>query len=124
MFFNNNKSAISNSNFVGQAVKDLIDTGCAYKVPCTPFIVNPLSVASNKSGKKRLILDLSVLNKFVKKEKFKFEDWRLAIQFFHTDSYLFKFDLKNGYRHFDVYPQQQTYLRFHWRNRFYSFWPC
>jgi hypothetical protein len=32
-----------------------------------PYVVNPLSVATNKSGKKRLILDLSVLNKFVKK---------------------------------------------------------
>ena len=99
MFFKNNKSAISNSDFVDQAVKDLVDSGCAYEVPFTPYIVNPLSVATIKSGKKRSILDLSVLNKFVKKEKFKFEDWRLAIQFFHTDSYLFKFDLKNGYHH-------------------------
>lgn len=28
-------------------------------------VVNPLSVAMNSSGKKRLILDLSVLNKFL-----------------------------------------------------------
>jgi hypothetical protein len=54
--------------------------------------VNPLSVATNISGKKRLILDLSVLNKFVKKQKFKFEDWKLAIQFFnniHPKFYVF-----------------------------------
>jgi hypothetical protein len=30
-------------------------------------VVNPLSVAENSMGKKRLILDLSILNTFVKK---------------------------------------------------------
>jgi hypothetical protein len=42
----------------------------------------------NKSGKKSLILDLSVLNKFVKREKFKFEDWKTAVQFFNKDMFL------------------------------------
>ena len=66
MFMKSNKSAITNSEFVEQAITEL--------VPFKTFVVNPLSVAINKLGKKRLILDLSVLNKFAKKEKFKFED--------------------------------------------------
>jgi hypothetical protein len=65
MFMKNNKSALK------KAICDLIDSGCAYEVPFKPFIVNPLTVATNKSGNMRLILDLSVLNKFVNKEKFK-----------------------------------------------------
>ena len=64
MFMKNNKSALK------KAICDLIDSGCAYEVPFKPFIVNPLTVATNKSGNMRLILDLSVLNKFVNKEKF------------------------------------------------------
>ena len=64
MFMKNNKSALK------KAICDLIDSGCAYAVPFKPYIVNPLTVATNKSGNMRLILDLSVLNKFVKKEKF------------------------------------------------------
>ena len=48
---------------------DLINSSYAYEIPFKPFIVNPLTVATNKSGNMRLILDLSVLNKFVKKEK-------------------------------------------------------
>ena len=121
MFFKNNKSALDNSEFVDQAVSELVDSGCVHKVPCIPYVVNPLSVATNKSGKKRLILDLRVLNKFVKKQKFKFEDWKLAIQFCKEDSYLYKFDLRSGYHHFDICPQQQTYLGFSWNGKYFCF---
>lgn len=121
MFFKNNKSALLNSDFVNQAVADLIDSGCAYEVPFQPYVVNPLSVASNKSGKKRLILDLSVVNKFVKKDRFKFEDWRTAIQMFSKGSYMYKFDLRSGYHHFDICPAQHTYLGFQWDKKFYCF---
>jgi hypothetical protein len=38
-------------------------------VPFKTVVINPLSVAINKSGKKSLILDLSVLNKFVQSSK-------------------------------------------------------
>ena len=87
--------------FVDQDDSELVYSGCVQNVPFIPYVVDPLSVATNKSGKKRLILDLSVLNKFVRKHKFKFEDWKLAIQFFKEDSYLYKFDLRSGYHHFD-----------------------
>ena len=30
------------------------------------------------------------------------------------DSYIFKFDLKSGYHHLDIYPPHQTYLGFSW----------
>lgn len=121
MFLKNNKSALSNAEFVNQEVKDLVDSGCVYEVPFTPYVVNPLSVAINKSNKKRLILDLSILNKYVKKERFKFEDWRTALQMFNKNSFLFKFDLKSGYHHFDICPQQQTFLGFCWNDKFYCF---
>ena len=67
MFLRNNKSAITNEEFVGQVISDLLDSGCVHEIPFKPFVVNPLSVVTNSSGKKRLILDLSVLNKCVKK---------------------------------------------------------
>ncbi|XP_052103318.1 uncharacterized protein LOC127736766 [Mytilus californianus] len=121
MHMKNNKSAVSNSEFVDKAVLELVDSGCAYEIPFTPYIVNPLSVATNKSGKKRLILDLSILNKSVKKERFKFEDWKTPIQFFKRGSYLFKFDLKSCYHHYDICPQQQTFLGFSWNNKYYCF---
>ena len=121
MFFKKNKSAIINSEFVDKSVSELLASGCVKELPFTPFVVSPLSVATNKAGKQRLILNLSLLNKSVHKEKFKYEDWNVAIQLFSKGCYTFKFDLKNGYHHFDVCPQQQTYLRFSWGQKYFCF---
>ena len=100
MFLKNNKSAIINSDFVDKSVSELLASGWVKEFFLTPFVVSPLSVATNKAGKQRLILDLSLLNKSVRKEKFKYEDWKVAIQLFSKVCYTFKFDLKNGYHHF------------------------
>ena len=62
----NNKSSLANSDFVTETILDLVKVGSVLEVPFVPYIVNFLSVATNNSsGKKRLILDLSVINKFV-----------------------------------------------------------
>lgn len=121
MFCKNNKSAFNNENFVDEAISELVESGCVKQVPFKPFVVSPLSVAMNKSSKPRLILDLSILNKSIKKDKFKFEDWKIAVQYFSKNDYLYKFDLKSGYHHIDICPQQHTYLGFSWRKSFYVF---
>ena len=121
MKFKNYKSAIENNVFVDEAVSELINNGCIQEVPFQPFVVNPLSVAIQKSGEKRIILDLSELNVYVAKNKIKFEDWKVALQFFERDCYMFKFDLTSGYFHLDICIEQQTYLGFSWNNTFYCF---
>jgi len=93
MFVKNNKSAIINSDFVDKSVSELLSSGCLNELPFTPFVISPLSVATIKAGKQRLILDLSLLNKSVRKEKFKYEDWKVVIQLFSKGCYTFKFDL-------------------------------
>jgi hypothetical protein len=80
-----------------------------------------LSLATHKSGKKTLILDMSILNLSIKKEKVKFEDWKIAVQYFERDAFMFKFDLKSDYFHLDIFPQQHTYLGFMWKGKFYCF---
>jgi len=121
MFHKNNRSALHNNDFVSEAVSDLVQSGCVIQVPFQPFVVNPLSVATQKSGKKRLILDLSILNNFVKCDKIKFEDWKIAIQYFEKNIFMFKFDLRSGYLHLDICPQHQTYLGFEWDGQFYCY---
>jgi hypothetical protein len=121
MFKKNNRSAMKNAEFVDQAVTEFIFSGCAIEVPFQPYIVNPLSAATHKSGKKRLILDLSILDLSIKKEKVKFEDWKIAVQYFERDTFMFKFDLKSGCFHLDIFPQQHTYLGFMWKDKFYCF---
>ncbi|CAC5394903.1 unnamed protein product [Mytilus coruscus] len=58
MSFKNNKSANVYSKFVNEAISELLNIGCIIETPFQPFVVNPLSVAVQSSGKKRLILDL------------------------------------------------------------------
>ncbi|CAC5397425.1 unnamed protein product [Mytilus coruscus] len=102
MSFKNNKSANVHSKFVNEAISELLNIGCVIETPFQPFVVNPLSVAVQSSGKKRLILDLNEVNVFIKKERIKFEDWKVALNYFTKDCYQFKFDLKSGYFHYDV----------------------
>lgn len=83
----------------------------------------------NSSGKKRWIFGLSVLNKFVWKDKVKFEDWKVALQqYFQKGYYKSKFDLKSKYHHIDIFAAQQTFLGFSWNIKFilciycFAFW--
>ena len=71
MFRRNNKSALHNADFVSEAVSDLLSKGCVVKVKDHPYVVSFLGVAPNKSGKKRLILDLHGLNRYGWKAKVK-----------------------------------------------------
>ena len=96
-------------------------SSCIVEVPFQPHIFGPLSIATQKSGKKRLILDLSLLNKSIRKDKIKFEDWKTTIQYFQKNAYLYKFDLSSGYCHIDICPQQHTVQGFAWQDKFSCF---
>ena len=64
------------------------------KVP--PWVVNSLSVSVQTNGKKRLLLDLRYVNKFLRKMHVKYEDWKTAMSYFVRVAYRFSFDLKVG----------------------------
>ena len=97
----NNASARNNSTFVTEFF-------------CAPDIINQLSVSTRSSGKQRLILDLRHVNAFLYKQKFKCEDLSVATQIFDKDCYLFKFDLKSGYHHIEIFPEHRKFLAFAW----------
>ncbi len=50
-------------------------------------------------GEKRLVLNLRHLNRFLWKQKFKYEDLRIAMLLFEKGDFLFSFDLKSGYHY-------------------------
>ena len=104
MCFKNNRSALGNEEFDSQTISDLIKSECVVQVPFQPFVVNPLSGVTHKSGKKRLILVLSTLNRYVKRDKVKYQDWRVAGQYCDKNVFMFKYDLKLGYFHIDICP--------------------
>ncbi len=112
--FKNNKSAINNSEFVQDAINDLVSKELIVECDQIPDIVNPLSVSVQSSGKKRLILDLRYINHHVWKQKTKFEDFNVALQYFNQGDFMFSFDLKSGYHHIDIFPDHREFLSFSW----------
>ena len=101
---NTNTSALKDTYFVSEAIFDLLRTKCVEILDHQPGIVNPLSDSVQRSGKKRLILDLRHVNLYVFKRKFRCEEISVAIQIFSKGFYLFKFDLKSGYHHVEIFP--------------------
>ena len=54
--FKNNRSALAHPVFVNRAITELITAGSIVECLSPPAVVNPLSVAIQSNGKKRLIL--------------------------------------------------------------------
>ena len=106
----NHQSSLEHAGFVTDAIQELMANRCVKKVSEKPFVCSPLSVVKNSEGKLRLVLNLKHLNQFLRRDKFKYEDLRLALLMFQKGDYLIKFDLKSGYHHVDIYEPHQRYL--------------
>ena len=112
----NNKSSLKNEKFVLDSISEMLKIGSIKEVKAPPKVINTLSVSKNSARKKRLILDLRYINEHLYKDKIKINNWLCFENFLeHTDGYAFKFDLKSGYHHVDVFEEHQTYLGFSWK---------
>jgi DNA topoisomerase VI subunit A len=107
----NNNSFYINEKFAVEAVKKLIESKKVEIIDYKPHIVNPLSVAVQRN-KNRLILDCSYVNKYVSVPHFKYEDWKVALNFFKNKGYIIAWDLKDGYHHVMIHPDFRDYLGF------------
>ena len=110
----NQKSAVTDHEFVSAAIKELLMNRCAHKVSVRLPICNPLSVVTNADRKKRLVVNLRYLNQYLLKEKFKYEDMRIALLMFQSGDFMCSFDLKSGYHHIDIHSEHWQYLGFSW----------
>ena len=93
----------------------MLATGTILEWDHPPRVVNPLSVSIDSSCKKRLIFDLRYVNMHLFKGKINFDDWKCFENYLLANKgYLFKFDLKYGYHHINIFNSHQTYLGFSW----------
>ena len=95
--------------------------GDVKKVEQKPAVCSPLSVVVNGVGKKRLVVNLRHVNRYLTVQKFKYEDLRVAMLLFKPGEWMFSFDLKSGYHHVDIIESHQTFLGFEWGSQFYVF---
>ncbi|XP_069109284.1 LOW QUALITY PROTEIN: uncharacterized protein [Argopecten irradians] len=110
----NNRSAMEHTTFVGEAISELIARELVEVCKVRPYVVNPLTVSVQSSGKKRLILDLRHVNCHLWKTSVKFEDIRVAMQFIKKDAFCFKFDIHSAYHHVDIFEPHREFLGFSW----------
>ena len=114
----NNRSAMDNKSFVSDEIDKLLMKGCISRLELKPHVVNPLTVAGNKS-KLRLVLDCRHINPHLYQFKYKYEDATVARQMFYKVDFLFSYDLKSAYHHIMMHPMDITYLGFQWKSKFY-----
>ena len=80
--FSNQKSAIDNGMFGSEAIADLRRDGSVRMVSEKPAVCSPLLVATSRSNKLRLLINLGYINRFLWKDKFKYEDIHTALAYF------------------------------------------
>ena len=110
----NQKSGLVERDFVNGAVADLLAGGYIEVAPEVPQVCSPLSVITNQSGKKRLVVNLRHMNRSLWKQKFQYNDLRVVMMLFEPGEWMFSFDLKSGYHHIDVAQKHRKYLGFSW----------
>ena len=79
--------------------------------PTKPHCILPLHVVVQPK-KNRLILDCTALNEYIVVPKIKFDDYKCALNFFHSKGYLICFDFKDGYYHISIDPAFRKFLGF------------
>ena len=108
----NNKSARENMSFVQEEVEGLIRKGVVSQVIHVPKVVNPLTVAYNRKGKPRLVLDCRHINKYLHTFKYKYEDIKVAEDMFEEWSFLFTFDIRSAHHSININQGSRTWLGF------------
>ena len=117
----NQLSAKLKSEFVQASIEELLADSCIRRVEQKPHICSPLSVVESSAGKQRLVVNLRYLNRYLWKQKFKYEDLRTAMLLFEQDDYMFSFDLKSGYHHVDIADVHPKFLGIEWGGAYYMF---
>ena len=113
-FSKNNKSALLESKFVSEAIRDLLDRGLVTESEHIPTVVNPLTVSIQSNGKRRLILDLRLVSMHIWKQSVKYDDIRIALLYLKQGSWMIKFDIHSAYHFLDIYPPHTQFLGFSW----------
>ena len=89
-------SALKHKQFVNDSYGVIIVGLPISEIEQKRKFINPLHVAVQSSGKLHLILGLSYFNSFLMKKSCKYEDLKVALQFFEKGNFVFTLDLKSA----------------------------
>jgi Reverse transcriptase (RNA-dependent DNA polymerase) len=109
----NNKSVLLPENvvWVRDTLTEYITYGFIERVQYKPHCVMPLQI-KDTATKRSLIFDMTKLNEFVQKAKFRLEGWETMFQYAVDANYAIKFDLKKFYHEISLHRDYITYFGF------------
>jgi Reverse transcriptase (RNA-dependent DNA polymerase)/RNase H-like domain found in reverse transcriptase len=92
-------------------LSEYIQYGFIEEVDYIPYCVLPLQLKESPD-KMAIIYDMSKLNDYVHKRKFKLESWPEMVTYAATAQFAIKFDLKKFYHQIDIHTDFQQYFGF------------
>ena len=95
-----------------EEVQNLIAKGAVEPAPPSPGFYSRLFVVQKASGAWRPVIDLSTLNNFVVKTKFKMETVQSVLASVRQGNWIFSIDLQDAYFQIPIHPESRKYLRF------------
>ena len=103
-------------------ILDLVEKGAVEPAPLpSPGYYSLMFVVKKASGGWRPIIDLSHLNKFVKKTKFKMETVKSTLESIREGDWMFSLDLKDAYLQIPIHEDSRHLLRFCWNQKVWQF---
>ena len=119
----NSKNVKKNCSVVHNLSGDLEEAGHIERVNYKPLVISPLNLVPKSNGSPRLIHNLKVLNRFVKRGPSvkHLNVLELAKSEFSRKTYFCKLDLSNGYFHLSIRPEDRTYFGFSFDNQYFVF---
>ena len=112
----------SSSLFLREEIENLLNKWAVERVqnPGTPGFYSRIFLVPKKNGKLRLIIDLSLLNRYIKKQSFKMETVKSVRQAMRLD-WAVSIDVTDAYLHIPIHHQSRKYLRFVHEDQVYHF---
>ena len=113
----------SSSPFLREEIENLLNKRAVERVqnPETPGFYSRIFLVPKKNGKFRLILDLSLLNRYIEKQAFKMETVKSVRQAMRLNDWAVSIDLTDAYLHVPIHRQSRKYLRFVHKDQVYHF---
>ena len=88
---------------------------------CHGEYISTIFVRPKKDGGHRLILNLKSLNEHVEYHHFKMDTLQLATRLMTQNCYMALVDLRDAYYSVPIHNNDQKYLKFCWKGRFFQF---
>ena len=113
----------SSSPFLREEIENLLNKWAVERVrnPGTPGFYSRIFLVPKKNGKLHLIIDFSLLNRYIKKQSFKMETIKLVRQAMRLNNWAISIDLTDAYLHVPIHHQSRKYLHFVYEDQVYHF---